>query len=137
MTAAARAQHRALLWLEMQVAADTRGDAEHIGAALEAHRADNRLHRRRMLARAGLYRRRFPTADPPLWPTPALRTLASAAEVAHLVTLPGASMKGVPARRIALPRLPAPAEAERGAVVDIPTPSALATRTGHDAERRR
>jgi len=122
MTAAARAQHRALLWLELQVAADTHADAERIGAALQAHRAENRLHRRRMAARAGLYRGRFPIAAPPLWPTPSLRTLASAAEVAHLVTLPSASMKGVPARRIALPRLPAPAEAERGAVVEIAAP---------------
>jgi hypothetical protein len=124
MTAADRAQHRALFWLELQVAADTHADAERIGAALQAHRADNRLHRRRMAARAGLYRRRFPSAAPPLWPTPSLRTLASAAEVAHLVTLPGASMKGVPARRIALPRLPAPAEAERCAAVEIATPGA-------------
>jgi hypothetical protein len=36
--------------------------------------------------------------------------------------VPGASTKGVPARRIALPRLPAPAEAERGAVVEIAAP---------------
>jgi hypothetical protein len=77
-----------------------------------------------MEARAGLYRRRFPSAVPPLWPTPSLRTLASAAEVAHLVTLPGATMKGVPARRIALPRLPAPAEAEHGAVIEIAAPDA-------------
>jgi hypothetical protein len=124
MTAAARAQHRALLWLELQVAADTHADAERIGAALQAHRADNRLHRRGMAARARRYRRRFPSAVPPLWPTPSLRTLASAAEVAHLVTLPGASMKGVPARRIALPRLPAPAEAEHGAVIEIAAPDA-------------
>jgi hypothetical protein len=75
-----------------------------------------------MAARARLYRRRFPTAAPPLWPTPSLRTLASAAEVAHLVQLPGASMKAVPAQRVALPRLPAPAEAERAAALAIPTP---------------
>jgi hypothetical protein len=73
-------------------------------------------------SRAALYRRRFSTARPPLWPSPSLRTLTSATEVAHLIDLPGASMKGVPAQRIALPRLPAPAEAERAAIVAIPTP---------------
>jgi hypothetical protein len=122
MTAATRTQHQSLFWLELQVAAEHRDDAERIGAAVQAYRADNRLHQRRVVARAGLYRRRFPTARPPLWPSPSLRTLTSATEAASLIALPGASMKGVPAPRIALPRLPAPADVERAAIIEIPTP---------------
>ena len=37
----------------------------------------------------------------------------SAAEVAHLLELPTARMKGVPVRRQMLPRIPAPADCQR------------------------
>jgi hypothetical protein len=38
----------------------------------------------------------------------------SAAEVAHLLELPSARMKGVPVRRVTIPRIPAPPEVGRG-----------------------
>ena len=40
--------------------------------------------------------------------------LVSAAEVAHLLELPSARMKGVPVRRVTIPRIPAPPEVARG-----------------------
>ena len=49
-----------------------------------------------------------------------LRTLASSSEVAHLIALPGARLKNVPVRRLALPRIPAPPEL--GMVADDPAP---------------
>ena len=61
-----------------------------------------------MPVRQNLYRRRFPTATPPLLPSP--RALISAAEAAHLLALPTARMKGVPVRRVAIPRIPMPPE---------------------------
>ena len=61
-----------------------------------------------MPVRHNLYRRRFPTATPPLLPSP--RALISAAEAAHLLALPTARMKGVPVRRVAIPRIPMPPE---------------------------
>jgi hypothetical protein len=110
MTAAASSQDHAWCWLEVQVAAETREVANQIAAALQARRGENRLQRRWMIRRQDLYRERFPTAYPPLLPGFALRTLASASEVARLVALPGARMKNVPVRRVALPRIPAPPE---------------------------
>ena len=65
-----------------------------------------------MTVRQGLYRRRFPRALGPL--IPSFRTLVSAAEVAHLLELPSARMKGVPVRRVTIPRIPAPPEIVRG-----------------------
>jgi hypothetical protein len=127
MMAAKRTQNRSMLWLEVQVAAETRADANRIGASVQASRGDNRLHRRWMMLsrRIELYRRRFPTAYPPLWPTPSLRTLVSSVEVAHLLELPSARMKGVPVRRLTLPRLPAPPDVERAtAAFDIAPPAA-------------
>jgi hypothetical protein len=119
-----RTQNRSMFWLEVQVAAETREDANHIGAAVQARRADNVLHRRWMFwgRRLELYRERFPTAYPPLWPTPSLRSLVSSAEIAYLLELPSARMKGVPVRRMAVPRLPAPPEVARGADEGVATP---------------
>ena len=45
---------------------------------------------------------------------PSFRSLVSAAEVAHLLELPSARMKGVPVRRVTIPRIPAPPEIVRG-----------------------
>ncbi|MGB0096372.1 MAG: hypothetical protein WBP81_28020 [Solirubrobacteraceae bacterium] len=64
-----------------------------------------------MIIRQRLYRRRFPRALGPL--IPSFRSLVSAAEVAHLLELPSARMKGVPVRRVTIPRIPAPPEAAR------------------------
>jgi hypothetical protein len=110
MTSASEAQSHAWFWLEVQVAADTRENANRIAAAVQARRGQNRLQRRWMIVREDLYRRRFPTAYPPILPSPTLRTLVSSREIAHLVQLPGARMRSVPVRRLALPRIPAPPE---------------------------
>ena len=106
MRAAERTQNRSLFWLETVVAADSREVCKTVAAAVQSRRGENRLHRRWMIVRQGLYRRRFPRALGPL--IPSFRTLVSAAEVAHLLELPSARMKGVPVRRVTIPRIPAP-----------------------------
>ena len=130
MRDAKRTQNRSMFWMEVQVAARTRAAANRVGSRVQASRGDNRLHRRWMIwpRRLRLYRERFATAYPPLWPTPTLRSLVSAAEVAHMLELPSARMKGVPVRRMALPRLPAPPDVERALAGDVvpPPPEALA-----------
>ena len=112
MRAAERTQNRSLFWLETVVAADTREACKAVAAAVQSRRGENRLHRRWMIVRQGLYRRRFPRALGPL--VPSFRSLVSAAEVAHLLELPSARMKGVPVRRVTIPRIPAPPEIVRG-----------------------
>ena len=112
MRAAERTQNRSLFWLEAVVAADTREACKTVAAAVQSRRGENRLHRRWMIVRQGLYRRRFPRALGPL--IPSFRSLVSAAEVAHLLELPSARMKGVPVRRVTIPRIPAPPEIVRG-----------------------
>ena len=82
-----------------------------------------------MTVRQRLYRRRFPRALGPL--IPSWRSLVSAAEVAHLLELPSARMKGVPVRRVSLPRIPAPPEVGRGRRRATPRP------TQHARPRRR
>jgi hypothetical protein len=119
---AEQTQNRSLFWLELAVAADTIAACKTVAAAVQARRGENRLHRRYMLVRRGLYRRRFPNALAPLVPSP--RALISAAETAHLLELPSARMKGVPVRRATVPRIPAPPEALRADDLDpIATPS--------------
>jgi hypothetical protein len=110
MAAATKSQDHAWGWLEVQVASDSRESCNRIAAAVLARRGENRLQRRWMILRENLYRRRFSTAYPPLWPSPALRTLVSASEIGHLIALPGARLKNVPLRRLPLPRIPAPPE---------------------------
>jgi hypothetical protein len=110
---AQRTQNRSLFWLELVVAADTRDACKTVAAAVQSRRGENRLHRRWMILRQGLYQRRFPTALGPLLPS--MRCLVSAAEAAHLLALPSARMKGVPVRRLALPRIPSPPEVRRAA----------------------
>ena len=112
MRAAERTQNRSLFWLETVVAADTAEACKTVAAAVQSRRGENRLHRRWMIVRQGLYRRRFPRALGPL--IPSFRSLVSAAEVAHLLELPSARMKGVPVRRVTIPRIPAPPEVVRG-----------------------
>jgi hypothetical protein len=112
MRAAERTQNRSLFWLETVVAADSREVCKTVAAAVQSRRGENRLHRRWMIIRQRLYRRRFPRALGPL--IPSFRTLVSAAEVAHLLELPSARMKGVPVRRVTIPRIPAPPEVGRG-----------------------
>ena len=112
MRAAERTQNRSLFWLETVVAADTPEACKTVAAAVQSRRGENRLHRRWMIVRQRLYRRRFPRALGPL--IPSFRSLVSAAEVAHLLELPSARMKGVPVRRVTIPRIPAPPEVVRG-----------------------
>ena len=112
MRAAERTQNRSLFWLEAVVAADTREACKTVAAAMQSRRGENRLHRRCMIVRQRLYCRRFPRALGPL--VPSFRSLVSAAEVAHLLELPSARMKGVPVRRVTIPRIPAPPEVVRG-----------------------
>ena len=112
MRAAERTQNRSLFWLETVIAADSREVCKTVAAAVQSRRGENRLHRRWMIIRQRLYRRRFPRALGPL--VPSFRTLVSAAEVAHLLELPSARMKGVPVSRVTIPRIPAPPEVARG-----------------------
>ncbi|HTX09790.1 MAG TPA: hypothetical protein VMA77_17945 [Solirubrobacteraceae bacterium] len=111
MQNAGRTQNRSLFWLETVIAADTTNACKTIAAAVQSRRGENRLHRRIMIFRQRLYRRRFALALGPL--IPSMRCLVSAAEVAHLLELPTARMKGVPVRRTALPRIPAPPNIRR------------------------
>lgn len=121
MISAQRIQNRSLFWLEAIVAADTPETCKQLAAAVQARRGENRLHRRWMIVRENLYRRRFATATPPLLPSP--RSLVSAAEAAHLLELPSARMKGVPVRRIAIPRIPMPPEILRASPHEpVPAP---------------
>jgi hypothetical protein len=115
MTAASQAQDRSWCWLEVQVAADCRENANRVAAAVQARRGQNRLARRWMILRQDLYRDRFPSAYPPLLPPLTLRSLVSSIELAHLLELPGARMKSVPVRRLAVPRIPAPPEVHMAA----------------------
>jgi hypothetical protein len=112
MHAAERTQNRSLFWLETVIAADSREVCKTVAAAVQSRRGENRLHRRWMIVRQRLYSRRFPRALGPL--IPSFRTLVSAAEVAHLLELPSARMKGVPVRRVTIPRIPAPPGVTRG-----------------------
>ncbi len=114
MREAKRTQNRSMFWLEVQVAAENRHDANHIGAAVQARRGDNRLQRRWMTVRVRCYCRRFASAYPPLWPSLSMRALASSVEIGHLLELPSARMKNVAVRRGTLPRLPAPPEVHPG-----------------------
>ena len=149
MHAAERTQNRSLFWLEAVIAADSAQECKTVAAAVQSRRGENRLHRRWMIIRQRLYRRRFPRALGPL--VPSLRSLVSAAEVAHLLELPSARMKGVPVRRVTIPRIPAPpgvARASRsrhaqstGARVRQPTgngqASVVASGGGHATRRTR
>ena len=131
MRAAERTQNRSLFWLETVVAADSMDACKTVAAAVQSRRGENRLHRRWMIIRQGLYRRRFPRALGPVLPSPSLRSLISAAEAAHLLALPTARMKGVPVRRVMLPRIPAPPEVMRGGQVEPGIHLAPALTNGH------
>ena len=106
MRAAERTQNRSLFWLETVIAADTPEVCKTVAAAVQSRRGENRLHRRWMIVRQRLYRKRFPRALGPL--VPSTRCLVSAAEVAHLLALPSARMKGVPVKRHDAPTDPRP-----------------------------
>jgi hypothetical protein len=124
MSNAGRSQNRSMFWLEAAVAADELDVCRTIGAAVQARRGENRL--RRIIGTTGMYRRRFQRALTPLIPSP--RSLVSSAEVAHLLALPSARMKGVPVRRMTVPRIPAPPQALRASedgAIPMPDPGGL------------
>ena len=106
-------QNQALFWLEAQVCSGDREECWRLAQGLAAERGANRLQVRHMPLRTWLYRRRFPRALPPLFRSPSLRSLVSTAELAHLLELPSAAMKGVAVSRSAVPRLPADTDARR------------------------
>jgi hypothetical protein len=125
MREAGRALDSGMCWFEVQVAAPSGPLANRVAASLIARRGENRLQRRRMIARLDLYRRRFPDAYPPLLPAFSFgrfHSLASAGEVAHLLALPSARMKAVPVKRLTIPRLPPPPEIARTPNRPVPTP---------------
>jgi hypothetical protein len=64
---------------------------------------------------------------------PSFRTLVSAAEVAHLLALPSARMKGVPVRRLTIPRIPGPPDIVRGGRARAARPT---EHTNHQMQRR-
>jgi len=131
MNSAEDTQNQALFWLEAQVCSPDREECWRLAQGLAAERGANRLQVRHMLLQSWLYRRRFPRALPPLWRSPSLRSLVSTAELAHLLELPSAAMKGVAVRRNAVPRLPADTDARRAGELQPSWP----TRTHNDAER--
>lgn len=113
-----RTQNRSLCWFELTIASDDAETCRAVTATVQALRGANRLHRRIFDLRPNRTRDRFIAGDPPLLPaTPAvgLRALLSSAEIATLVELPTARMRGVPVRRLMVPRIPAPPEALRAA----------------------
>jgi hypothetical protein len=130
MTGAQLTQNQALFWLEAQVVSNDREECWRLAQGLAAERGANRLAVRHVLVRSWLYRRRFARGLGPLWPSPSLRALVSTAELAHLLELPSAAMKGVTVARNAVPRLPADGETRRGCELRIrcPTPGELASR---------
>jgi hypothetical protein len=110
---AVEVRHRSMFYLEVQIGSSDWETCNRIAASLVARRGENHLHRRYMVIRQSLYRRRFPNAYPPLLPSLSLRNVVSGAELAQLLELPSARMKGVPVRRLTIPRMPAPPDAFR------------------------
>jgi hypothetical protein len=64
-----------------------------------------------------------------------MRNLVSGAELAHLLELPSARMKGVPVRRLTIPRMPAPPDAFRATDAEDP-PAPVATEIAFAGSRR-
>jgi hypothetical protein len=126
MRSAVEVRHRSMFYLEVQVGSSDRETCNRIAASLVARRGENHLHRRYMVLRQRLYRRRFPSAYPPLLPPASMRNLVSGPELAHLLELPSARMKGVPVTRLTIPRMPAPPDAFRASDPHAPAAPAPA-----------
>jgi hypothetical protein len=128
-------QDQGLFWLEVQVCSNDREECWSVAQALAAAPGANRLQVCRPTLRSVLYRRRFARGLAPLLPALSLRSLVSTVELAHLLELPSAAMKGVAVRRNAVPRLPADTDARRGeqlrpswpATSPVPTAAPLGT----------
>lgn len=126
LRSAVEIRHRGMFYLEVQVGSSDWETCNRIAASLVARRGENHLHRRYVVIRQRLYRQRFPSAYPPLLPPASKRNLVSGAELVHLLELPSARMKGVPVRRLTIPRMPAPPDAFRatdphGPAAPVPT----------------
>jgi len=130
LRSAVEVRHRSMFYLEVQVGSEDWETCNRIAASLVARRGENHLHRRYMVFRQRLYRRRFPSAYPPLLSPVSLRNLVSGAELAHLLELPSARMKGVPVRRLTIPRMPAPPDAFRATDPHAPPAPALTKAAG-------
>jgi hypothetical protein len=114
-----------MVYAEVQIATDSAENANRIAAPLTSHRGENRLQRRRMILRRGLYRRRFPRAYPPLLPSTGWGrhpNLFSVTELAHMLAVPSARLKTVPVRRNSVPRLPAPPDVPHTGRYRMPSP---------------
>jgi hypothetical protein len=120
MRSAVEVRHRSMFYLEVQIGSTDWEACNRIAASLIARRGENHLHRRYMVLRQRLYRRRFPSAYPPLLPPLSMRNLVSGGELAHLLELPSARMKGVAVRRLTIPRMPAPPDAFRATELNPP-----------------
>jgi hypothetical protein len=137
-----RTQHRSLCWFELVVGSDDRETCEAVAATVQALPGANRLRRRIVDLRPRRTRERFVSGEPPLLPWPPMRSVLSSAEIATIIELPTARMRGVPVRRLMLPRIPAPPEALRAAgAFDEPPedhvpfdPTAIQPRSGHTAQ---
>ena len=66
MRSAVEVRHRSMFYLEVQVGSSDWETCNRIASSLVARRGENHLHRRYMIVRQRLYRRRFPDAYPPL-----------------------------------------------------------------------
>jgi hypothetical protein len=128
MRSAVEVRHRSMFFLEVQVGSSDWETCNRVAASLIARRGENHLHRRYMVIRQRLYRSRFPSAYPPLLPPLSLRNLVSGAELAHLLELPSARMKGVPVRRLTIPRMPAAPDAFRASDPHAPAAPLTADR---------
>src|SRR4029077_5836788 len=64
MRSAVEIRHRGMFYLEVQIGSSDWETCNRIAASLVARRGENRLHRRYMVFRQRLYRRRFPSAYP-------------------------------------------------------------------------
>ena len=120
MRSAVEIRHRSMFYLEVQVGSSDWETCNRIAASLVARRGENHLHRRYMVIRQRMYCRRFPRAYPPLFPPLSMRSLVSGVELAHLLELPSARLKGVPIRRLTIPRMPAPPNAGRARAPVLP-----------------
>ena len=120
MTNAERTQNRSLFWLEVVVAADTRETCKQLAAAVQARRGENRLHRRWMLVRQNLYRRRFADRHP------AAAALAARAGLRRRGRAPARAAlrahEGRPVRRARHPAHPDAARDPARRRPDVPTP---------------
>lgn len=99
------------------------GACRQLVAPAMSRRALNQLSHRYMIFRQPLYRRRWATAEPPMWPQPNGSTLVSPRELGALMELPSlGSEHSLPLQRSTVPQLNAPPGLARARVIDLPVP---------------